>query len=295
MNMLDEIRSGFRNADGLFRLLVLNISVFVILKVIKLAMFLSGSGMLSTFQLIDYVAASSYLPNLITSPWTLLTYMFVHEGFFHILFNMLILFWLGKIFCEYLGSRRIVPVYILGGLAGAFLYILAYNLFPAFSETVVYSRLIGASAGVIAVMVAIATLIPNYSIQLLFFGAVKLKYVALVSILLYVISIPDGNAGGNISHLGGAMLGYVYTRMLQKGTNIGSWIERLADMIMNRPRMKVVKNRPSGDSFGGGTMKQREMAIDEILDKISRSGYSSLSAEEKEILFKASKRKGPKE
>jgi len=294
MKMLQDIKAYFHNADGLYRLLLINISVFLLLKLLKLVMFLSGADSLTLIGLTDLFAMPSNIQSLLYKPWTILSYMFIHEGFFHILFNMLILYWLGKIFCEYLGSKKIVPVYILGGIAGALVYVIAYNIFPAFSGSVHYSKLIGASAGVIAVMVAIATLAPNYSIHLLFFGAVKLKYVAGFSILLYIISIPDGNAGGNIAHLGGALLGFAYTKLLQQGTNIGLWIEWLADYIMGKKpvRMKVVK-KSAAKQYHGGTVKQREVAIDNILEKISKSGYSSLSSEEKEILFKASNRKGP--
>jgi rhomboid family protein len=292
MNMLHEIRSGFHKAEGLYRLLFLNIFIYVALKLIALVLFLTGSG--GTVNFVDFLAVSAYLPDALSHPWTFFSYMFIHEGFFHILFNMLILYWLGKIFCEYLGTKKIVPIYIMGGLAGAALYILFYNLFPVFSDSLRYSKLIGASAGVIAVMVSIATLIPDYSIHLMFIGPVRLKYVAGVSIVLYVISIPDGNAGGNIAHLGGAIMGFVYTKMLQKGTNIGGWLESIADMVtgQGKPRMKVVKKSKSDSTiYHGGTVKQREVAIDKILEKISRSGYESLTQEEKDILFKASKRK----
>ncbi len=296
MAILAEIKSGFYRSEGLFRLMLLNVGVFVILKIIKLILFLSGSSTLFILGGIEYLAVPSNFNELLFKPWTLLTYMFVHEGFFHILFNMLILYWMGRIFCEYMGSKKIVPVYIMGGLAGALTYIIAYNLFPVFATTVEYSKLIGASAGVIAVMVAIATLIPNYTIHLLFFGGVKLKFVAIFSILLYVISIPDGNSGGNISHLGGALMGYFYTISMKKGNNIGSWIEKISAFITQKRsgRMKVVKgNAGVGKKYYGGTVKQREMAIDDILDKISKSGYSSLTEEEKEVLFKASNKKGP--
>jgi membrane associated rhomboid family serine protease len=293
MNFLSEIKTRFHRAEGLFRLLLINVTVFLALKLVKLVMFFAGADGFAHITLIDNLAVTSNLPSLIRHPWTFLSYMFVHEGFFHILFNMLILYWLGRIFCEYLGSRKLVPVYIMGGFAGAVLYIAVYNFVPAFADAVAYSRLIGASAGVIAVMVATATLVPNYSIPLLFIGPVKLKYIAVFSIIIYLISIPEGNAGGNIAHLGGALMGFIYTRSLQKGNNPGAWIEKIADIISGkgRPRMKVVNSPKKKSSYFGGTVTQREKAVDEILDKISKSGYSSLSEEEKEILFRASKRK----
>jgi hypothetical protein len=221
--------------------------------------------------------------------------MFIHENFLHILFNMLVLYWTGKIFCEFLGSSKLVAVYILGGLAGAFLYILSYNIFPAFAQSLHFSQLIGASAGVIAVLVAIATMVPDYTMHLILFGPVRLKYIAIFLVLLYVISIPDGNAGGNISHIGGAAFGFFYSRILKKGTNIGSWLEKILDTLQNlffpSKRLKAVHRRSGGrrSASAPSDSTPRQEVIDAILDKISRSGYSSLSKEDKEILFKASK------
>jgi len=296
MKLIDEIRMSFTKAEGLFRLMFLNIAVFLIIALAKLILFLSGTGTLPLLQIIDYLAVKSSFQGLLSQPWSLLSYMFVHENFIHIFFNMLILFWTGKIFCEFLTSKKLVVVYLLGGIMGAVIYMLSYNIFPAFMNSVEFSKLIGASAGVIAVLVAIATLVPEYTMHLLLFGPVRLKFIALFLVLLYVISIPDGNAGGNISHVGGALFGFGYSTFYKKGTDIGLWLEKLIDQIMKifQPsrKIKMVYKRSSagnGDSLGG---VPRQEQIDSILDKISRSGYSSLSKEEKEILFKASKNKG---
>ncbi len=296
MKLIDEIRMSFTKAEGLFRLMFLNIAVFLIIALAKLILFLSGTGTLPLLQIIDYLAVKSSFHGLLSQPWSLLTYMFVHENFIHIFFNMLILFWTGKIFCEFLTSKKLVVVYLLGGITGAIIYMLSYNIFPAFLNSVEFSKLIGASAGVIAVLVAIATLVPDYTMHLFLFGPVRLKFIALFLVMLYVISIPDGNAGGNISHVGGALFGFVYSTSYKKGTDIGLWLEKLIDQIMKifQPSRKikmVYKRSASGksDSLGG---VPRQEQIDSILDKISRSGYSSLSKEEKEILFKASKNKG---
>lgn len=296
MKLIDEIRMSFTKAEGLFRLMFLNIAVFLIIALAKLILFLSGTGTLPLLQIIDYLAVKSSFQGLLSQPWSLLSYMFVHENFIHIFFNMLILFWTGKIFCEFLTSKKLVVVYLLGGIMGAVIYMLSYNIFPAFMNSVEFSKLIGASAGVIAVLVAIATLVPEYTMHLLLFGPVRLKFIALFLVLLYVISIPDGNAGGNISHVGGALFGFGYSTFYKKGTDIGLWLEKLIDQIMKifqpSQKIKMVYKRSSagnGDSLGG---VPRQEQIDSILDKISRSGYSSLSKEEKEILFKASKNKG---
>lgn len=292
MRLIDEIRMSFTRSEGLFRILVINVIFFLIIGLMKAVLFLSGNGFELVNSIIDVLAVKSSLAGLMKQPWSLITYMFVHENFLHILFNMLVFFWTGKIFCEFLGSRKVVAVYVLGGLAGAFLYILSYNLFPAFSQAVEFSKLIGASAGVIAVLVAIATLTPDYTMHLLLFGAVRLKYIAIFLVLLYVISIPDGNAGGNISHLGGAAFGFLYTRSLKAGVDIGNWLERIFEFFLNlfnpSKRLKAVHRTTvvKGRQVDG---IPRQEIIDSILDKISRSGYSSLSKEEKDILFKASK------
>ena len=292
MRLSDEIRMSFTRAEGLFRIMAINILVFLVVGVTKVILFLSGSDneVVSTF--INLLSVKSSLPMLARHPWSPVTYMFVHENFMHILFNMLILFWTGKIFCDFLGSKKLVAVYIMGGLAGALVYILAYNLFPAFSQAVEFSKLIGASAGVIAVLVGIATMAPDYTMHLLFFGPVRLKYIAIFLVLLYVISIPDGNAGGNISHLGGAMLGFFYSRALKSGTDIGAWLTKFFDFVRGifsmKPRLRTVHSRKQSGGRNADATPRQEV-IDAILDKISRSGYSSLSKEEKDILFKASK------
>ncbi len=296
MKLIDEIRMSFTKAEGLFRLMFLNIVVFLLIALVKLILFLSGTGTLPLLQIIDYLAFKSSINGLLTQPWSLLTYMFVHENFLHIFFNMLILFWTGKIFCEFLTSKKLVVVYLLGGIIGAIIYMFSYNIFPAFMNTVEFSKLIGASAGVIAVLVAIATLVPDYTMHLFLFGPVRLKFIALFLVMLYVISIPDGNAGGNISHIGGAFFGFIYSTYYKKGTDIGLWLEIGIDRIMGifQPSRKikmVYKRSTTGNRDPLGGIPRQEQ-IDSILDKISRSGYSSLSKEEKEILFNASKNKG---
>jgi membrane associated rhomboid family serine protease len=292
MKLTDEIRMSFVRSEGLFRLMVVNVGVFLVIGIAKAILFLSGNGFGIITETLDYLAVKSSLAATLSQPWSPVTYMFVHENFLHILFNMLILFWTGKIFCDLLGSKRVVSVYILGGLAGAALYILSYNLFPAFSEAVDFSKLIGASAGVIAVLVAIATYTPDYVMHLILFGPVRLKYIAIFLVILYVISIPDGNAGGNISHLGGAAFGFIYSRSLKSGTDLGHWLERLFDSISSlfnpSKKLKAVHRSGAGSGRQVDGVPRQEI-IDSLLDKISRSGYASLSKEEKEILFKASK------
>lgn len=287
--ILSDIRLSFGSATALYRIMIINIAVFLVIMLVRTIFFL--------FQLptdfISLVVLKLSLPaefgSIILQPWSFVTYMFLHQDFFHILFNMLVLYWMGKLFTEYLGNDKLWATYILGGLAGAALYIIAYSLFPVFDSSS-GTHLMGASAGVIAVLIAMATLLPDYAVLLLFFGPVRLKYIAIFSILLYAISIPQGNAGGNIAHLGGALFGFLMVKQMQQGNDITAWLVKLFKRT-SKPKMKVVvnKRKTSNDDQYHNESKNRQEIIDRILDKISQSGYSSLSKEEKEILFQASK------
>ena len=189
--------------------------------------------------------------------------MFLHEGIMHILFNMLILFWTGKLFTEYLGNDKFWATFILGGLTGAFFYILAFNLLPAFALSGESARLLGASAGVISIMVAIATLLPDYTVFLFIIGPVKLKYIAIVSVLLYAISIPNGNAGGEIAHLGGALFGFVMVKQLRNGRDLTGWLVNLVARISGnrKVKMKIVSSKVRGASEFKNTTQESDRAV----------------------------------
>jgi len=219
--------------------------------------------------------------------WTPITYMFMHAGVMHILFNMLMLYWFGTIFEDFLGKKRTLGLYFLGGLTGAALYILCYNTLPYFTHenAAATSTLVGASASVMAVIVATATQLPNYEISIIFIGPVKLKWVVLFLLVLDFLGTIGPNAGGEIAHLGGALIGFVYIKQLQKGND---WVAGIANIFKPKPKLKVVSKNSSGKSAG----KPRQEEIDLILDKISQSGYDSLSKQEKEILFRASSNEG---
>jgi membrane associated rhomboid family serine protease len=229
--------------------------------------------------------------NFVMQPWSLVTYMFLHEGFFHLLFNMLWLYWLGNLFQQYLGNSKSYQAYILGGFFGGIIYMLSFNLFPAFSNQVQFSYALGASAGVLSIVIATATLLPNYQVYLLILGPVKLKYIALVSVLLDLISIPNGNAGGHIAHIGGAVFGYFFIKLIYSNNLFSNQMDRFFEsfgkVFKSKPPVKVYHkgNNAKPESF----VKQNQQQIDQILDKISKNGYESLSQREKEILFKASK------
>ena len=282
----------FSQSGALSRVLLINIGVFLILMFCKVFVFLFKGNSIWLEDIVYQLSLPADPDQLLRQPWSLLTYMFLHWEFFHILFNMLILYWTGRLFTEYLGNEKFWGTFILGGLTGALIFLLAYNFFPVFTDTS-DTRLMGASAGVIAILVGIATLIPNYLVHLLLFGAVRLKYIAIVAVLLYTIRIPDGNAGGELSHLGGALFGFIMVKQLQKGRDITGWLTRIFSGKRSRKKvpMEVVGRRRGAvneeEKYRSGQAASQE-AIDRILDKINKSGFESLTKEEKETLYKAS-------
>jgi len=280
----------FQSGDPSFFYIGINTLIFVVVALINVPFFLSGNGGLIYDDFIrEYFA---FPANILSQPlhfYTILTYQFFHDGFFHVLFNMLWLYWMGRVFLDFLKPRQFHFVYLVGGLLGAVVFAGAFNIFPVFREAS-GATVIGSSAAVMAIVVATATLVPNFSINLLLFGEVKLKYLALAYVVLDLIGSTSANAGGSFAHLGGALFGFVYIKSLQNGSD---W----SAIFKKKPKLKVVKKdqRPSRNEDSKrpsvrkneGYVDQRE--IDAILDKISRTGYDKLSKEEKETLFKASK------
>jgi membrane associated rhomboid family serine protease len=293
MSFIRDIQMQFGQATALYRLMAINIAVFLVLMLIRTIMYLVAGDTQLVTDMVGWLSLPASPAAILYQPWGFLTYMFLHQDIMHILFNMLILYWTGKLFTEYLGNEKLWGTYVLGAITGAVLYVLAFNLFPAFEAARSTAYLLGASAGVIAILVAIATLLPDYTVHLLIFGAVRLKYLAIVSILLYFISIPLGNAGGHIAHLGGALFGFVMVKQLRAGRDLTSWLTGLGNRKRKVP-MKVVSR---GGRLANSDEQLREQAIatqemvDQILDKINKSGFDSLSKQEKEILYKASGKK----
>ncbi len=236
-----------------------------------------------------FLNLSAYLPGLLHNFWSPFTYMFMHHGIFHMLFNMLWFYWFGQIFEEYLGNKRIFGLYLLGGLAGALLFIIGLNTIPAFvsAHTAASVGIFGASAAVMTIVVATATLLPDYTLSFILIGPVKLKWIALFYVLVDFLGLDAYGSGEGISHLGGALMGFVYIKQLQSGND---WIKIISGWFKARPNLKVVSTNMSKTSTG----RPRQEDIDFILDKISKSGYDSLSKNEKEILFRASGNDGKK-
>jgi len=268
-----------QSGNPLFLFIGINVVVFLAINLLAAGEFLTGGSDTAADWLELQLSMPGHYKQLPYKFWTIITYMFTQRDFFHLLFNMLWLYWLGLIFLDFLSKRQFIFTYLAGGIMGALLYLLAYNLLPVFSGTVERSILLGSSASVMAVVVATATLVPDFTIRLLFLGNVKLKFLALAYFVLDIIGI-SSEPGGSFAHIGGAILGFVFIQQLNRGTDFSAIFKR-------RSKLKVVKNKST--SSNPGTLPDQE-AIDKILDKISQSGYDSLTNLEKEQLFKASKK-----
>jgi len=295
MSIAEEIKQSFKKGDYLVKLIYINIGVFLVINIFDVVAMLFGTGVAG--MLVDYLAMPAYLPQLLWRVWSPISYMFVHKDFLHILFNMLWLFWMGRIFVEYLGQQKLLSIYLLGGLAGAALYLLAYNTLPAFSPSPFNPSLIlGASGAVMAIVLAIATYLPNYTINLMFIGPVRLKYLALAMVVLDVLGMAGSNSGGHIAHLGGATLGILWGYQLRKGTDIFKSVHPIIGktaQIFKRKDPPIKVHYKSSDRFShirkDPPIDQGKM--DKILDKIAKSGYDSLTKEEKDLLFIMSNKK----
>jgi len=298
-NPLEDLKRFFKDSSVLPRLIIINLAVWILVQIaFIIGWAFNRSDMLVELAIIDYLALPANLELLIYRPWTLITYMFLHTSFWHILFNMLWLYWFGKIFLQYLSQRQLITTYLVGGLAGGLLYILAYNVLPVFALEVPMARALGASASVMGIVAAISFYVPNFTINMIFFGRVKIFYLALALFVLDFFMIRHGNAGGHIAHIGGAIYGFLYVYYLRKGKDLS----KIFPNFRKRPgRKKTVKRkvkpkaaqtkRPANDEEYNRDRAAKQLKIDKILDKISRSGYDSLTKEEKELLFNQSNKK----
>ena len=293
MSILADIRSTFSRRDNaLNQLLVINVLVFVALNLLRAVYYLATGNSFGHMLVLEWLAVPSAPLSFLMRPWTLLTYSFTQFSFFHILFNLLNLYWFGTLVREYLGDRRLISLYVLGAVAGAACYLACYNLLPAMRHQA--AMLYGASASVTAIIVAAATLLPDYTFNLIFIGPVRIKYIAAVVVVVSIAGISGDNTGGQLAHLGGALLGFVYVRQLQRGRDLGRPIiavgEWISGLLHGRSRLRVSHRSPQATPGGKRSplTQPAQEEIDRILEKISRSGYESLSKEEKQKLFKAS-------
>jgi len=300
----ERIRIFFSRNEALPKIILINIIVWVLSLLIKSIAFLftspeaAAAGIYShsvSTTMMKYLAVPADPGSLLLHPWTLVTYMFFHLDFLHILFNMLWLFWFGKIFVQYLSQRQLLGTYLIGGIAGALLYILAFNVFPVFAIVKESALALGASASVLAIVVAISFYVPNYTIHLFLLGPVKIKYIAVFSVVLDVLMLDSGNPGGHLAHLGGALWGFAWAKMIPgwDPTRIFSkWsLFKMPEFRQRKKGFRVYTNpQKMTDEEYNMRKVEKQKRIDAILDKISKSGYDSLTKEEKELLFSNSRR-----
>ena len=292
-NPLDKLKIYFRQNNDLVKLILVNIGVWIVLLLLNTLLWLFQSNLYS--DILSFLAVHSNFRILLTHPWTLVSYMFVHEGFWHIFFNMLWLYWFGKIFLEYLTERQLVAIYFLGGIAGALFFVLTFNVFPSFDNVFHFSYAIGASASVMAIITAISFYAPNYRMNLIFIGPVKIIWLAVFFFIYDFISIKSGNPGGHLAHIGGAIFGWYFAYALRNGKDITLSFSGFANWFMNLFQRKKkftvsYSGKKVSDQEYNHNKKENQKTMDEILDKISKSGYNSLSKAEKDFLFRASKK-----
>lgn len=288
INIFDRIKNFFLQKNALSRLMLINIVIWLICLFISVFTWLFNVSDISFVTKLFAVPAD--ISSLTDKPWSIFTYMFLQEEFWHLFFNMLMLYYGGQIFLQYFTQKQLLLTYIFGGLFGALFFIMSFNVFPVFENMRDSAVALGASASVLSILIAAATYQPEYKLNLFLLGEVKMKWIAIIFVVIDLLSIPKGNSGGHIAHLGGALWGFLYAFMLRKDFDIYMIFKR-------QPRIKVKSRntdnhhqRPKTDEQYNAERAQEQQEIDKILDKIAKNGYSSLSEKEKEYLFKQSKK-----
>lgn len=289
MNFREKLFYRFQQFSVAEKLIVFNVIFFVLPFLINTFLFLFKIP-IDSYTV--WFELSSSFSDLVFKPWTLITYSFLHSGFFHLFFNMYIFLFTSRLFLNLFKSNSLLNVYFLGVIFGGLLFLFSYNFFPAFENSKPY--MVGSSAGVMSLLIFMSTYSPNLEVRLITFN-VKLLYIGIIFMMLDVIQIPYGNAGGHIAHLGGALLGFIYANNLKNGVDIGLPFERIIFKLFNlfqfnKTKMNVAYKNKSNKKFtdlNNSNSETHQKKIDEILDKISSSGYESLSKKEKDFLFKA--------
>lgn len=299
-----DVKREFQTGNMVTRLVIINIAVFVVVNVVGFLLYLFNAGVRPAFyqEMVHFFCISSDWKHVLLHPWSIITNMFLHEGFWHLLWNMLFLYWFGRIVGDFIGNHRILPIYIMGGLAGGLLFFISAQLLP-YGQHGVFA--LGASGAVMAIVVASGLIAPEYIMRLILLGDVKLKYVVAVLVFLDLISIAnDINTGGHFAHLGGAAFGGFFIAQLRQGNDLSEPFNQLLAKIQGFFKVEKKKARPRVVFKNAGGSRKNETKgvkqspsnrvnqdkIDTILDKIKEKGYDSLSKEEKEYLFNASKR-----
>ncbi|MCF8714839.1 rhomboid family intramembrane serine protease [Joostella atrarenae] len=287
MSITNDIKYKFSTLNIAEKIIAVNVVIFILNALLVFFLQLSSDSISRWFEL-----PKSFF-GFLMQPWSIVTYAFLHAGLMHLLLNMLMLYFSARIFLNLFSKTYFLNVYFLGAISGGALFLLSYNVFPVFSR--VDSPLVGASAAVMAILIFICTYLPNQEVRVIFFN-LKLWYIGAAFVLLDLVQIPISNSGGHIAHLGGSLLGFVYAKKLQEGTDIGAWFAKLLSSIKNMfnkekksPLKTVHKQKQTSASKSKASKNEHQKQIDAILDKISKSGYDSLSKEEKDFLFKAGK------
>jgi len=292
--MWEFFKRPFKNGNTLMQLIYINVGIYLVIQI--LVIFLK----LFNINVIDFVDNFMQLPSswhiALRKFWTLLTYMFLHLGFLHLFFNMLCLFWFGQIFLQSFSKKQLLGLYLLGGIAGGLLYILCYSVLPFFNDK--SAMLCGASASITAIIIAAAFAVPNMPLRLLFIGEIKLKYIAIATVLLSIFGIVGDNAGGEIAHLGGAFIGWIWFVLLSKNVDLSRPFDKIITFFvdifdLDKKKMKFQKPKTQFHYVKSDEEYNQERArnnaeMDEILDKISKSGYANLTPDEKKRLFEIS-------
>ena len=285
MDILNTLKYRFKHAGIVEQLIYINLAVFLSVFFMNTFSFLFN---IDKNLMVNWFSLPSNFNEFLYKPWTIITYGFLHTNFIHILFNLIILYFIGNLFIQYFTTKQLIAFYIYGTLTGGLIFLGSYNFFPVFKDLVNNSVLIGASAGVSAILIGIATYIPNYTVKIPLIGHVKLWHIAAFKIIIDIIQIPAGNAGGHFAHLGGALFGFLY--VFSASNKELSIPNPFTGLFKRKSPLKTVykSGKKQTRSATGKTYDQKE--IDVILDKISKSGYDTLSKEEKEFLFKQGKK-----
>ena len=293
---MNSIKLYWVTAGAGMRLIIINVAVFLLINIPLSIMFLLGNNQIEA-AVLRQLALPGDLYELLVKPWTLITHFFVHSNIMHVLFNMIGLYFSYQLFNRYLDDRRFINIYFVSGLSGAIIFITSVNVFPVFTEHGGTGPLVGASAAVLGVMIAICAFRPNDQVSLFGVFTVKLIWIALAFVILDLLQIRDGNVGGHLAHLGGALFGFAWATAMRSGTDISSFFGIFQTLFKpgNKRRkkssLKVVTGKRFTDEDWNMSRAERQRRVDEILDKINRSGYDSLSKEEKNLLFELSKDK----
>lgn len=297
MDVISKITDSWKRLSLLWKLIVVNIAVFATVRIIAIAAIIGG---FNCDGVIDNLALPASPHAALTHLWTLFSYMFTHYDPFHILFNMLALYWFGKLLTLRCSPKQLFALYLYAGVGGGLLFLASAQLLPAVAMT----SLIGASASVMGILTALAILLPDFEVQFLLFGRIKLKWLAVGTLALFALGLAGNNAGGHVAHIGGMATGAIFALLFNRGIDITRPLNRALDrlaILPSRLRLSTLRSRHKGKKYAapGFTPRQEtdrrkpldEQSLNTILDKIKHSGYSSLTADERQRLFDLSNNK----